>query len=403
LNEVTPESVIKTAVSKALNRTVTAVAVSGDYVYAGDAEGRLQASTDGGASWGPIFKLGDAGRVESIWVDAADPRIAISAHEARKNQPGDAPPVSALRTMNGGIFWDDITANLPRAAGAHGIAADRASGAIYLATDAGVFYTASDLGSAGRATNWTLLSGTLPSAAVSDVRLDDAANQLYADVEGYGIYVTLAPHRLRDARVVNAADYSARPAAPGSLLSVLGTRVESAQAGATAVPVLQATDAASEIQVPFESQGASLTLSLQSPTGRLNFGIELADVSPAIFIDPQGTPLVLDANGVLLDASKPAHAGSRIQVLATGLGRVKPDWPTGLAAPIDQPPEVVTPVHAYLDGTPVQVTGATLAPGYIGFYLVEIQLPRVTNSGAAELVIEAGAQQSNHVRLYTEP
>ncbi len=59
--------------------------------------------------------------------------------------------------MNGGGFWDDITANLPDAAAAHGVTADRASGAIYVATDAGIFFTATDLGSAGRPTNWTLV------------------------------------------------------------------------------------------------------------------------------------------------------------------------------------------------------------------------------------------------------
>ena len=403
LNGAAPDAIIRAAVSKALNRDVTAVAMSGNYLYAGDSEGWLQVSTDGGANWDTTFKLGDLGSVDSIWVDPSDPRVAIAALTARKGAPTDASPVYALRTMNGGIFWDDITANLPRAASARGVTADRASGAIYLATDAGVFYTASDLSAAGRATNWAPIGQSLPPAPVNDVRLDAGANQLYAVVDGYGVYVTLAPHRLRDARLVNAADYSDRPAAPGSLLSVLGARIESAQADTTTVPVLQALDSASEIQVPFEAQGTRLSLSLVSTSGRFNVAIALADVSPAIFVDPQGTPLIMDSNGVLLDASKPAHAGSHIQVLATGLGRVKPDWPTGMAAPIDEPPRVAAPVHAFLGGVPVEVTGATLAPGYVGFYLVEIQLPRIANTGPAELTIEAGGQQSNHVRLYTEP
>jgi uncharacterized protein (TIGR03437 family) len=48
------------------------------------------------------------------------------------------------------------------------------------------------------------------------------------------------------------------------------------------------------------------------------------------------------------------------------------------------------------------VTEASLAPGYIGFYLIEIQLPQVVNAGPAELYVEAEGQQSNRVRLYTE-
>jgi uncharacterized protein (TIGR03437 family) len=63
----------------------------------------------------------------------------------------------------------------------------------------------------------------------------------------------------------------------------------------------------------------------------------------------------------------------------------------------------VASVRAYLDGAAVEVTAATLAPGYVGFYLVQIQLPRIANAGPGELVIEAEGQQSNRVRLYLEP
>jgi uncharacterized protein (TIGR03437 family) len=63
---------------------------------------------------------------------------------------------------------------------------------------------------------------------------------------------------------------------------------------------------------------------------------------------------------------------------------------------------VIASVRAFLDRTPVPVTRATLAPGYIGFYLVEVQLPAVVNSGPAELYITAGDQESNRVALLLE-
>ncbi len=87
-------------------------------------------------------------------MDPNDPRVAVAALSARTSAaPNSAKPSYVLRTMNGGGFWDDITANLPDTASAHGVTADRASGAIYVATDAGVFFTATDLGSAGRPTH----------------------------------------------------------------------------------------------------------------------------------------------------------------------------------------------------------------------------------------------------------
>jgi len=402
------EMVMKGALSGELNRTVTAIATVKDYIYAGDSEGRLTVSPDGGASWPQQFKLADPaslGAVTAIWVDANDPRVAVAVLGARPASASEASkPSYVLRTMNGGVFWDDITSNLPANAVAHGVAADRASGAIYVATDAGVFFTMTDLASASRPTLWTSLNENLPPAPATDVKLDAGANQLYVALDGYGVYDAIAPHRFRDVRVVSAADYAIRPAAPGALLSVLGRRIESAHSATTTVPVLAASDTASQIQVPFEARGTTLSLALEAQAGRVTVGLPLQNVSPAIFVDPEGTPLILDADtGVLLDASKPAHANSRVQILATGFGRVRPDWPTGLAAPLENPPQVVATVHAYLDRVPVEVTQATLAPGYIGFYLIEIQLPQVVNGGAADLVLEAEGQQSNHVRLNVEP
>jgi uncharacterized protein (TIGR03437 family) len=169
------------------------------------------------------------------------------------------------------------------------------------------------------------------------------------------------------------------------------------------VPVLAASDSASQIQVPFEATGTSVSLAFKAATGRFTVGLPLQSVSPAIFVDPDGSPLIMDAeSGVLLDASKPAHANTRVQVLATGFGRVQPDWPTGLAAPLSDPPRVIAAVRATLDRIPLEVTQAALAPGYIGFYLIEIQLPQVLNAGPAELVLEAEGQQSNRVRLYVQ-
>ena len=114
--------------------------------------------------------------------------------------------------------------------------------------------------------------------------------------------------------------------------------------------------------------------------------------------------MLLDGDtGALLDSMTPARAGSRLQILSTGLGRVIPNWPAGIKAPVDNPPAVVADVHAYLDGREVGVTKSVLAPGYIGLYLVEIQLPSIVNYGPAELVIAIDGKESNRVRLYVEP
>jgi uncharacterized protein (TIGR03437 family) len=389
--QVAQEAAARRSLSQVLGADITALAMAGDLMYAGSSDGRLWVSLDKGQTWRPPWPA-EGGPVNRLYVNFGDPRLALAASGSR-----------VLRTINAGLFWDDLTADLPSAS-VHAVTADRPTGTIYIATDRGVFETRTDLTAAGPATNWTRVGGNLPPAPALDARLDAEGNQLFVVLEGYGVYAALAPHRMGSLRWVNAADFSQRPAAPGSLLSVLGGRIENARAGDLSFPVLAASEAESQIQVPFEARGQSLALALQAGTGSVLLGLPLQTVSPAIFIDRDGTPLLLDADsGLLLDAMNPAHSNSRVQILATGLGRVRPDWPTGLRAPSENPPQVIAAVRAYLDRTPLEVTRAVLAAGYIGLYLVEVQLPALVNAGPAEVFIETDGQQSNRVRVYIEP
>ena len=389
----------RTLLSQTLGVEVTALATAGEYLYAGSADGRLWVSADKGRTWNSTPPA-DRGPVEAIFADAREPRQALAA---LGTNPRGAAGQHVLRTMNAGQFWDDLTADLPDTP-AHGITADRASGTIYVATGRGVYTTRADLSASTPATPWTPLAG-LPPAPALDVRLDSGGDQLFVAVQGYGVYAALAPHRLGSLRLVNAADFSQRAAAPGSLLSVLGVRVRTARAGDLELPVLAASDTETQIQVPFSARGSSsLGMALETSAGSFRMAIPVETVSPAIFVDRDGTPLVLNADtGVLLDVMNTAHSNSRLQILATGLGAVKPEWPAGRPGPFDSPPQVVAPTQVFLDRAPLEVTRAVLAPGYIGLYLVEVQLPALVNAGPAELYIASGDQQSNRVRIWIEP
>ena len=384
---------------------LSAIAVAGDIVYLGARDGRLWISTDNGQTLNPVTPEGITTSVERIVVNPANPQMALAI------LGGNGPHV--LRTFQGGATWDALDGASPESkladTAVHGIAADWAAGAVYVATDKGVFYAHAPLSQMmGDPIVWTNLSDKLPPAAASapatDVRLDATGVQLYAAIDGYGIYATPAPHRTRTLRVVNTADYSTRAAAPGSLLSVIGGRVNSATGGNLNYPVLAAGDTESQIQVPFEAVGPNVDLRLVTPSGTFTRGVPVQPVSPAILVGRDGVPMLFDADsGLPLDAKNTAHSNGRMQIWATGLGKVSPDWPTGLAAPSENPPEVVTPVQVFLDGAQLQVTRATLVPGYIGFYLVEVQLPSINNLGPSELYISAGGQQSNKVQVILEP
>ncbi len=395
-----PDAPLRDRLSSALREElrggeITAVASAPDgTAYAGASDGRIWVSIAGDT---PRPVLGASGnRVERIAIDPDQPQVALAALS------GKGPHVLHTINYGRGYFWDPLDSNLPPDAAAHAVTADWSAGAVYIATDKGVFWARTDLKLASTTpVNWTSLSSSLPDATATDVRLDPAHVQLYAALDGYGVFATAAP--LRALRIVNTADFSTRAAAPGSLLSVLGGQVSSARAGNLNYPVLQVLGNDSQIQVPFEAVGPSVNLSLQTDKGLVTRELPVQPVSPAIMVGLNGAPMLWDADsGLPVDFKNAAHANGRLQIWATGLGKVHPDWPTGVFAPMENVPAVVTPVSVYLDGSPVQVTRATLLPGYIGFYLIEVQLPSINNAGASDLYISAGGQESNHVQLVME-
>ena len=389
------ETALRQRYAAVLGVEITAVGSAGDTVYAGSADGRIWVSFDRGATFQPS-RFETSGPVERIYVDPAEPRVALAALRG--------PGARVLRTTSSGNIWDDLSANLPDGP-VHAVTAERAAGAVYVATDHGVFWTQTDLESATLPlANWTSLGAGLPAASATDVKLDPAGYQLYLALDGYGVYATRAPHSRNSLRLVSTADFSARPAAPGSLVSVIGGRVNSARGGGLDYPVLAASDSESQLQVPFEAAGPNIALSLQTKAGLVTLGLPVREVSPAIIVGRDGTPLLLDADsGLPLDARNGARSNGRIQILATGLGKVRPAWPTGLPAPTENPPVVAADVKVLLDGMPLQVTRATLAPNYVGFYLIEAQLPTIANLGTSELYISAGEQESNRVQVVLEP
>lgn len=363
---------------------------SGAHSYLGLADGRIVASIDG--SRREPVEVSDL-PVSAIWADPVQPGTAMAVAGSR-----------LYRTFNGGGFWDDVTGTFDGGR-LYGVAADRASGSIYVATERGVAYGRFDFTSLGASYGWEWLDGTaLPKEGARDVRLDRNANQLFVALETSGVFAAMAPHRRGRPAIASAADGSAGVASPGALLRLIGKGVARAEAAGRAMPVLAAVEDETQLQVPFDAEGAVLPMSFPSGEASLRFDVPLLPVSPGIFEDRDGSPMLLDADsGVMLDAMNPARPSMRVQVLAAGLGRVRPDWSAGAAAPIDNPPAVIAPVRIFLDGQPIPATRATLAPGYAGFYLVEFEMPAFVNVGSAEIYLEAAGRQSNRVRVYIEP
>jgi uncharacterized protein (TIGR03437 family) len=388
-----PELALRQRFSAALHADVSAATQAGTVAYAGTSDGRVLVSRDNGATWVNSSGSGTAGTgIARIWVDGERPDVALVASGSR-----------LFRTVNGGLFWDEVTGALPPAP-IHGIAADRSAGVVYVATDRGVYADNISLNDAGgTAGNWTSVARDLPVAPAWDVVLNPD-DTLTVALDGYGVFESPAPWRTRTVRLVSGADLTDRAAAPGSLVSVLGAKVATVSNQGVAYPVLASSDQSSQLQVPFEAVVGTFSLALEGTSDRWTVPLTVKDAAPAIFVDADGSPLVLDAaSGLVLDPKIAVSAGSTVQILATGLGKVTPDWPTGVPAPLDTPPAVAGTVTAFLDGRQIQVTRAVLAPGYVGYYLVELQIPAIVNRGASEFRIVMNGEESNRVKLYLEP
>ena len=76
------------------------------------ADGRIIVSADSGINWQPDTRIGQSGAVTAFWVDPADPRIALAVFASHAHGPEGIPP-RVLHTIDGGLSWDDISANLP--------------------------------------------------------------------------------------------------------------------------------------------------------------------------------------------------------------------------------------------------------------------------------------------------
>ena len=387
-----PELALRAKFGAGIHADVSAAGESAGVAYAGTADGRLMVSRDGGKTWSenPGGPVGSA--VARFWVDGERPDVALAAAGSH-----------LFRTVNGGLFWDEVTGALPPGQ-IHGIAADRSAGVVYVATDGGVFGGSLSLNDAGApASNWVSVARALPVAPAWDVALT-AENALIVALDGYGVFETAAPHRTRTVKVVSGADLTERAAAPGSLVSVLGARVHTVRNQGASYPVLAASDQSSQVQVPFEASAGTFSLALEGASDRWTVPLTVKEAAPAIFVDSDGSPLVLDAeSGLVLDPKIAVYAGSTVQILATGLGKVTPEWPTGVPAPLDTPHNVTGSVTAFLDGRQVEVKRASLAPSYVGYYLVELQIPSIVNRGASEFRLVMNGEESNRVKLYLEP
>ena len=367
--------------------SVTALSAGSRHRWAGTSNGRIWVSADSGENWELSWSDPDGGAITSLWTDPGLPSTALAVAGGR-----------VLRTTNGGTSWFDISSDLPESQWTV-VKGHPSARAVYVAGPLGVRFATADLDVPGPAGSWAAISGDLPGGGVTDLELDPLRGRLYALVPGYGVHWIRTPQTEHALRVLSAADLSVRPVAPGSLVTIMGASALRARASGRPAPILDSEPGRTQLQLPFALRGNSLRLQLHGQGGSHTVDLPLERVAPAIFVVAD-EPLILDAgSGTLVGWRQPAKIGGSVLVMATGLGEVAPPWQAGRQSPLREPPRVIAQVSATLDGSPAKVLSAQLAPGFVGIYVVEVQIPPAANAGALELAISADGRSSNAVTL----
>ena len=187
--------------------------------------------------------------------------------------------------------------------------------------------------------------------------------------------------------VVNAASFAAG-VAPGSLATLFGVNLAGASVFLNGVDVrpFYASDTQVNFYVPAETPIGEAVLSVTAPSGlQVSSTISLVGVQPGIF-----SGAVVHSGTVVSALTTPVAAGEFIEIYCTGLGPTRNSG--GLAR------TAVTPT-VYFGATAATPSYSGLAPGFVGLYQVNVQVPAGLPSGTLPLVITSGNAFSNEVKI----
>jgi uncharacterized protein (TIGR03437 family) len=217
--------------------------------------------------------------------------------------------------------------------------------------------------------------------------------------------------------VTNAASYSAQAVAPGAIVSLFGASLSAGTSQANAAPLPTvlgdttvtfngipaplyfASPLQVNAQVPFEVASGSAIAEVVSQSGIALTQLPVGAVGPGIFSrDGSGTGdgALLDAvTGALVTSTQPIAAGAYLAIYCTGLGAVTPPPTTG-AAPAGLTNTTVMP-SVLIDGQTITPSWAGLAPGFVGLYQVNAQVPATLTAGSHRLQLVMNGATSNTV------
>lgn len=161
--------------------TITSIAPSYNNlntIYTGSDDGNVNVTFDGGVTWTNISAGLPDRYVTSIATVPNNDNIAYVTFSGYGFLDYDA---HVFKTSDGGSNWTDISGNLPSIP-VNDIIIHSTWNILFVATDLNVWYSEDD------GTNWTILGNNLPLNIVRDLKLHEPTNTLYAGTFGRSMH-----------------------------------------------------------------------------------------------------------------------------------------------------------------------------------------------------------------------
>ena len=186
----------------------------------------------------------------------------------------------------------------------------------------------------------------------------------------------------------------------GGATSFNGTTI---RIGGIAAPLLSLTGSPAEqvnLQIPFElSSGQTTTIEVENNgTRKTVSGVPVFSTQPGIFEIPVaggGTvgAVIHAISGQLVTEQNPAKRGDVVSVFLTGGGALSQPVGTGVLGPIPAP-VMVESIVVGVDDKGSTVLFGGYAPGFLGLYQINFEIPRDAGCGVRPLSIRVGSSFS---------
>jgi uncharacterized protein (TIGR03437 family) len=163
------------------------------------------------------------------------------------------------------------------------------------------------------------------------------------------------------------------------------------------------------VQIPWEFQGLNSVL-MKVSVGEIQsavYNLPLADYAPGIFeftdsVSGLYLAAILDTEFRVVTPANPARRGRIISVFANGLGPVDNRPPTGEVTPAQPFATTRQRPVVTIGGRPARVDFSGLAPGNVGLYQINIEVPAEVSSGIQPIIVTVNGIASQTARVPVE-